>query len=493
MQPAITIVGLGPGAPEHLTRQALEALQSGVPVYLRTAVHPTVGALAELDIPFHSFDAFYEAHDRFEDVYRAITGAVLEAAAAHGAVVYAVPGHPLVAEATVEALLAHEADYRIALVPGLSFLDAASAALRRDPTGDGGWQLLDALQLPTTLNPRQPLLISQIYSHHIASEIKLQLLEVYPESHPIRLLQRLGTKEERIVELPLVELDRSQPVDHLSCLFVPPLTGEPPESYPITRAISELVEVIRRLRDPVDGCPWDLEQTPKSLCRYIVEEAYETVDAIESEDADAICEELGDLLLQVVLQAQIFGESDDFTLAEIASGLTAKLVRRHPHVFGEVSASTAEEVHRNWEAIKAQEKATAPTLSAKLRKIARQLPALAATAEISAKVVKAGFEWPNAASLWAKLEEELGELRQAIAHESSERQAEEWGDVLFTLINVARWQKLDPEAALRATNRRFLMRFERVEALADRELSHYSIEELEALWQQAKRELAEHS
>ncbi|MBW4698743.1 MAG: nucleoside triphosphate pyrophosphohydrolase [Aphanocapsa lilacina HA4352-LM1] len=491
MLPVLTIVGLGPGSPDQLTPQALAALRGEAPVFLRTAIHPVVPALADLGVRFESFDHLYERCERFEQVYEGIVAELLQALAVHRAAVYAVPGHPLVAEATVQALLAGRGRYRVVLVPGLSYIDAAMTALGLDPSG--GLQLLDALKLPTSLNPRQPLLIGQLYSPQVASEVKLQLLEIYPEDHPVQLLHHLGTGEEAVARLPLVELDRQAKIAHLSSLFVPALSNLPPESYALTRAASDLVEVIRRLRDPVGGCPWDLEQTPRTLCKYIIEEAYETVDAIESDDVEAICEELGDLLLQVVLQAQIFSESGEFTLAEVAGGITSKLIRRHPHVFGDTQAPTAEDVRVNWEAIKAQEKPAPATVSAKLEKLARQMPALAAAAEISKKVVKIGFEWPAAPAVWAKLEEELAELRHAMAHESPERQAEELGDVLFTLINVARWQKIEAEAALRETNRRFLARFALVEQLADRDLTSYSIDELEALWQTAKRRLEQPS
>lgn len=261
------------------------------------------------------------------------------------------------------------------------------------------------------------------------------------------------------------------------------------EQERVLQAINALVGVVRRLRDPVCGCPWDLEQTPLSLCKYILEEAYETVDAIETAGASAVEEELGDLLLQVVLQAQIYDETGTFGLAEVAEGITRKLIRRHPHVFADAQVDGSEEVRRNWEEIKAQEKAgqAAQPLSAKLRSLVRGLPALNGSAEISRRVAKVGFEWPDAPSVWEKLREELGELEQAIAGESCERQAEELGDVLFTLLNVARWQGIDAEAALRETNRRFLNRFAVLEDLAGASLDNYTPTQLEALWQQAKQ------
>ncbi|MBC8121761.1 MAG: nucleoside triphosphate pyrophosphohydrolase [Gemmatimonadaceae bacterium] len=266
-------------------------------------------------------------------------------------------------------------------------------------------------------------------------------------------------------------------------------TSSSEDQEQVLQAINALVDVVRRLRDPVRGCPWDLEQTPLTLCQYIIEEAYETVDAIETAGASAVEEELGDLLLQVVLQAQIYSETGTFGLAEVAEGITRKLIRRHPHIFGDVQVNGSEDVRRNWEEIKAREKAgqAERPLSAKLSSLVRRLPALNGSAEISRRVAKVGFEWPDAPSVWEKLREELGELEQAIAGETRERQAEELGDVLFTLLNVARWQGIDAEAALRETNRRFLNRFAILEDLAGASLGDCPPAQLEALWQQAKQ------
>ncbi|MEL7492570.1 MAG: nucleoside triphosphate pyrophosphohydrolase [Cyanobacteria bacterium J06554_11] len=266
--------------------------------------------------------------------------------------------------------------------------------------------------------------------------------------------------------------------------------------------LQRLIDIIAQLRNPEGGCPWDLAQTPKSLTPYVIEEAYEVVDAIRSGDKKDIQEELGDLLLQVVLQAQIFKEQGDFDLGNIARGIADKMVRRHPHVFpaqaaqstGPVIAATAAAVKANWETIKAAEKADTEDpnkLTPKFRRYARSLPPLMGAMKISKKAANAGFEWSTLDEVWEKVEEEIGELRQAIGHESQAAQEAELGDVFFSLIQIARWQGLDPTAALQGTNRRFVNRFAGVEAQAQRPLSDYSIEELEAFWQQAKRQLAQ--
>ena len=257
-------------------------------------------------------------------------------------------------------------------------------------------------------------------------------------------------------------------------------------------ALQHLIDVVAQLRNPDGGCPWDLAQTPESLTPYVLEEAYEVVDAIQQGDRGHIAEELGDLLLQVVLQSQIFSETDGFDLGDVAQGIADKLIRRHPHVFGDDPAATPEEVSVSWDAIKALEKGDQGdvTLTSKLARYGRTLPPMVATMKISKKAAKAGFEWKTLDGVWEKVDEELGEFRHALAHESAENQAAEFGDVLFSLMQVARWCDIDPVAALQGTNRRFVQRFGLLEQAADKPIDDHSIEELEALWQRAKQIIA---
>lgn len=261
----------------------------------------------------------------------------------------------------------------------------------------------------------------------------------------------------------------------------------------ILTALQRLIEVVAQLRSPDGGCPWDLEQTPQTLVPYIIEEAYEVVDAIAIGEQNAIAEELGDLLLQVVLQAQIAGESGDFTLEEVATSITEKLIRRHPHVFGDLQINSSEEVNQNWEKIKAEEKGQsleqARLLSNKLRRYARSLPPLMAGMKISQKAAKAGFEWETAEGVWDKFSEELTEFQEALTTEDKEHQQAELGDLLFTLINIARWYDLDPFAGLQGTNRRFIQRLAVMENLAEDSLNNYTLAQLEILWQKAKVKL----
>ncbi len=267
-----------------------------------------------------------------------------------------------------------------------------------------------------------------------------------------------------------------------------------PNTDTILRSLQHLIDVVAQLRSPEGGCPWDLAQTQQSLIPYVIEEAYEVVHALRSEDQTVIAEELGDLLLQVVLQAQVASDLGHFNLEQVAQGIAEKLIRRHPHVFGELSLDDVEQVRENWQKIKAEEKgqdaATAPRLSIKLERYAQTLPPLMAGSKISHKAAAVGFEWESVEGVWQKFEEELAEFWEALQGEDKEHQEAELGDLLFTVLNLARWYGLDPSRALQGTNQRFIHRLEMMEQFCgDRPLSDYSLSELEVMWQRAKKEL----
>jgi XTP/dITP diphosphohydrolase len=266
-----------------------------------------------------------------------------------------------------------------------------------------------------------------------------------------------------------------------------------PVERPQLTALQSLINVVAQLRNPDDGCPWDLAQTPETLIPYIIEEAYETVDAIRQGEQGAIADELGDLLLQVVLQSQIASETQQFSITEVANGITQKLIRRHPHVFGEVQVNSIDEVHANWEQIKAAEKGEStdvePPLSQKLERYARRLPPLMAGLKLSEKAAAAGFEWPDMDGVWAKFYEELAEFQEALLQGDSTEQEAELGDLLFTLINIARWCKIDPAAALHLTNLKLIERIRAIEGQTTTPLSEHSPKVLDELWQAAKQAL----
>ena len=273
-------------------------------------------------------------------------------------------------------------------------------------------------------------------------------------------------------------------------MILPDSSSTPDSTLP---ALQDLMGVVAKLRSPQGGCPWDLAQTPQSLIPYILEEAYEAVDALRRGNPAEITEELGDLLFQVVIQAQLGQEQEQYDLNTIAAGIRDKLIRRHPHVFSDVSVEDTAEVHQNWERIKAEEKGqtTTDSLLPKLQEYARVLPPLTAAQKISTKAASVGFEFDDIQQVWGKLHEEIQELQEAVNGDDRDHQESELGDIFFALVQIARWYKLNPDSALQGTNDRFLQRFALVEALAGKPLNQLSSAELEQLWQAAKRKLRE--
>lgn len=482
------LVGLGPGSPDALPPRALALLTGDLSVLLRTARHPVVDTLPSLP----SLDDEYETGESFSDVYEAIVTRVLRTHATKGDLVYAVPGHPLVGETTVARLLERTKAEGIPtqIVGAPSFVDACLESLGEAIIGD--LSVVDAHGLnPDAPHPDPalrvpgPILLYQVHDRASASRAKLALMRAgFPDDHPVTVLRASGLPDAEKVTVPLYELDRRDH-DHLTSVWVPPLTEDQrPNDF------DSLRRIIARLRDPESGCPWDLKQTHKSLRKHAIEEAYEVAEAIDSEDPDALCDELGDLLLQVVLNAQIASEEGDFDIDDICRVHCEKLIRRHPHIFGDVRAGDADEVLANWNAIKAAERGGRAPESL-LDGITTSLPALSQALETSKRVVKVGFEWPDVAQVMDKVEEELAELRMELVEGRTERIADELGDLLFTLVNVARKVGIDPEQALRGQLVKFHRRWRFIEAAAreqNRAIETIPLAEQEDLWQQAKLE-----
>jgi tetrapyrrole methylase family protein/MazG family protein len=247
--------------------------------------------------------------------------------------------------------------------------------------------------------------------------------------------------------------------------------------------IKKLIEIVEMLRSP-NGCPWDKEQTHESLKANMLEEAYEAIDAIDSGNSKDLCEELGDVLLQVVLHSQIASEENKFDIEDVAKTISDKIIRRHPHVFGNLKVSGTNEVLVNWDLIKQQEK---PERKSALSGVAKSQPALLSATEYSKKAVKVGFEWPDEKSLWECLQSEIEEFKHEADAGNKDLMEDELGDVLFSIVNVARWHKINPELALIKANNKFKKRFQLMEEIADKDLKEYTQCELEELWAEAKK------
>jgi tetrapyrrole methylase family protein/MazG family protein len=476
----VTVVGLGPGDPDLLTRRAFDLLKERGEVYLRTRNHPALAGLPP-ETRVESFDSLYERLDDFEAVYSTIVEQLMELAQRPSGVVYAVPGDPSVGEATVPALrvAAAAAGLPFDLVPGVSFLEPCLAALGLDALD--GLQVADALDVAARhhppLSPDRPGLIGQVYSSQVAADLKLTLMNCYPDDHPVVLLHDAGTGEAHLEHLALHEIDRSRSIGVRTSLFVPARAGQ--------GSLESFQETIARLRAP-DGCPWDREQTHQSLAPHLMEEAYEALHALDADDMPALREELGDLLLQIVIQVQIASEEGDFLMADVIAGINAKLLRRHPHVFGDVRVSGVEQVLQNWEALKHEERKENGAGKGLLDGVPLTLPALAQAAEVQQRVARVGFDWPGLEGVQAKVAEELNELLET---ETEERRGAEMGDVLFAVVNYARWLGIDPESARRQAAQRFRHRFGEIESAARRSgrpLERLSPAEMDRLWEAAK-------
>lgn len=253
------------------------------------------------------------------------------------------------------------------------------------------------------------------------------------------------------------------------------------KNYP---QLERLIDILETLRSE-NGCAWDREQTHYSLKKNMIEEAYEAVDAIEDGDCEHLKEELGDVLLQVVLHSQIAKEGNEFTIEDVAKGISDKLVHRHPHVFGDVKVSDTKDILDNWEKLKAEEKKHRKSA---MDGISKAQSALMSAQKISKNAVKKGFEWPSEESLWECFDSEVKEFKEAIAKNDKENAEEELGDLLFATVNLARWNKIDAEQALLKANRKFMARFRKMEELATKPLEEYTFEEYDNLWKQAKKE-----
>ncbi|MEF2247615.1 nucleoside triphosphate pyrophosphohydrolase [Paenibacillus sp. IITD108] len=486
----ITVVGLGSGHPDQLTLGIWRKLQSATELYIRTKDHPVMTLLDAEGVAYRSFDDIYEQHESFPDVYEAIAGQLIAAASNNNAaanIVYAVPGHPMVAERTVQLLRerCHNQSIELNIMGGESFLDQAFVRLGIDPIE--GFALLDASELPIALlQPQLHTIIGQVYDAYTASDVKLALMERYPDDFEVYVCHALGVAgDEQIVRAPLFEIDRLDGYGNLSLVYVP--RSDNPDLR--NRTLERLHEIVAILRSP-DGCPWDQEQTHQSIRKNFIEELYEALEALDNDDPDSMVEEFGDVLLQLMLHSQMEEEQGTFTIYDVVEALSEKLVFRHPHVFGEQQAGNAEEALGNWEEMKKEEhKRKGTKRQSQLDGIPPDLPALMKAYKLQKKAAKVGFDWSEIDSVLAKIEEELSELREAIASKDPEEQAGELGDLLFAVVNASRFIKADPEEALTRTNRKFIDRFQYIEeqlGIKGKTFDQTDLLEMDRLWEEAK-------
>ncbi|MBP2078524.1 nucleoside triphosphate pyrophosphohydrolase [Oceanobacillus polygoni] len=476
----IEIIGLGAGDVNQLPFGIYKKLiQAETVIYTRTLDHPVIESLQGEGVQFEAFDHMYEEEEQFGAVYERITSALMEQAKAAETLIYTVPGHPMLAEKTVQLLL-EQTEVEVKVIGGQSYLDDLFTTLNIDPIE--GFQFVDGTSFNRSqLDYRHHIIFCQVYDRFVASEVKLSLLEDLPPDYEVVIVEAAGSTQEKITRVPLEELDHTMEISNLTSVYIPPAS----ENL-LHHSFNRLREVMATLRAP-GGCPWDRKQTHESLREYSIEEVYELIDAIDSEDDANIIEELGDILMHVVLHSQIGEDDGYFTIDDVIRSITDKMIFRHPHVFSDTKVDSVDDVNRNWEELKKAEKGE-ERISV-LDGIPKHLPSLAKAFNLQKKAAKVGFEWEDVSGVWEKLDEELKEVQEAIKNDTQSEMEDEFGDVLFVLANLARYYKINPEVALNRANNKFRSRFTYIEEqLKEKgiDIKQASLEEMDAYWDEAK-------
>lgn len=425
----IHIVGLGPGSKGSITKEVLELIQNHK-VFLRTKEHPIVEEFDHWGIEYETFDSIYEKSPNFEEVYERIAQFIVNKAKAEGEVIYGVPGHPMIAERSVVNLLTlgKKEGMEVKIYPAVSFIEPVIASLGRDPVK--GLLVLDAQDVAVKgLYTKVDVLITQVYNQRVAADLKLALGDFMADEAAIYFLSHVGLPEEEVREIPLWQLDR-QKLDHLTSVYVPVESLLP--------NFADFKATVDALRNP-GGCPWDQEQTFESLRRYLIEEAYEAIDAVNEGNMEDFCEELGDVLLQVVLNSRIAQEEGDFTIHDVIRSVNEKMIRRHPHVFGEIELKSSEAVLTNWEKIKKTEKGEVG-LEEKLKGLPRSIPAMMRAREVAKKAKAYGIPNPTPEEIFLK-------ISQAVAN-GMPKDEKAMGDLLYDTAMLANGLDFEAESIL---------------------------------------------
>ncbi|MBU3145883.1 nucleoside triphosphate pyrophosphohydrolase [Clostridium sp. CF012] len=478
----IRVVGLGPGAIGSLTIETLEILKNGKKIYLRTEKHPTVDYLKSLSIQFETYDDRYEEYNNFDDVYRSIAEDLIRKHEIYEDIIYGVPGHPLVAETTVKLLIEkceiNKID--IEILPAVSFIDAVIGSLKLDPIE--GLKIIDAFDIKNqVLDKRVGLLLTQVYNKAIATDTKLALLEYYKDEMEIYFVRAAGIKGlECTRKIKLYELDRQEDIDYLTSIYIP-------KELEATLDFQDLIEIMNTLRDE-NGCAWDRQQTHESMKKFLIEECYEVLEAIDEKDEDKIIEELGDVLLQVIFHAQIGKEEGYFNINDVIKGVTRKMINRHPHIFKNIESKNPQQVLESWEKIKTYEKGF-NNYTDTLKHVPKNLPGLMRACKVQEKASKLGFDFDSVEPAMEKVLEELKEVKDVYKGKNRAKILEEVGDLVFSTVNVARMLDIDPEFAVNYTIDKFINRFQYIEENASNrnlDLKDMSLAEMDALWNESK-------
>ncbi len=467
----IYILGFGCAGRSEITLGTIDTLKKSDKVYVRTMEHPAAVILDEFNIPYVDFDSIYDKSETFDDVYEFISDTVVNSP--EDTVSYIVPGSAVFAEKAVQ-LIIKKATCPVKIIPAVSFLDGIFSALKMDAIES--FKLIDALDMENSKpDVSTTNIIAQVYDRDIASDVKLELMKYYDDEFEVHVIIGAAADDEKIITVPVCEMDYVKEIDHLTSVVVPPALGNSGAG-----AFDSLYWVIKALRGE-NGCDWDKAQTHESLIKYLIEESYEFIDAVKNSDPFGMCEELGDVLLQIVLHCAIAEEEGEFALYDVIREETKKMIRRHPHVFSE------DRHHTDWDEIKKEEHGYKST-SQSMSEIPKSFPATIYADKIQSKAAKVGFDFDDAFQAMGKLYEEIDELKDAINENANI--AEECGDMLFAAINVVRLAGADPYEALCRANDKFFTRFALMEKLIEENnlvLEDMSVEEADVYWEKAKK------
>lgn len=472
----IQIIGLGAGSIDELTIRAHKALNENIPTFARTERHPIVKSLQE-EIEIECFDDFFEKYETFDEVYEKITDNILELVNKHGKINYCTAGSPYYGDIVTKKLInEYKDEINIIIIDGMSFLDKC---IKLSGFSDyKSIKILDCLEADEfSFDINSFSIVTQVYDWEMASHLKLKLMETYPDDASIL---KIDVLEGNVRKMPLFMLDQEKNYGFSTYFCILPIEISKNTVYNVTN----LCRIVKILRGP-DGCPWDMKQTHESIRQHVIEEAYEVVDAIDNDDVDNLVEELGDLLFQVVFHSELGSEDGYFNFSDVVSNLCKKMYSRHPHVFGGVKAVNADEALESWESSKQKEK-NLSSYTDNLKNVPKALSPLSRSYKIQKRAAEVGFDWPDAEGAVLKIKEELFEFLEEYKNNDSEKMEEEFGDLLFALVNLARFVKINPDIALNKTINKFINRFEYIETHSKKDLKQMTLEEMDELWEESK-------
>ena len=481
MKHTITVVSLGPGDPKYLTLQTADILRKSRHLFLRTSHHRVADWLKQEGITFSDFDTLYNEYEDFDDLHNEMAQRLWTEAEKHSLTFAVIDAQT---DGAVRALCAacRPDDGKVQILPGVTVADHCIALLPQQIQHAGKVRILPAMDaVDAAPDPTTPLLITEMFDRVLASQIKLQLAEIYGDEAEVVLFPSNVNVNRKPLTIQLMEIDRQRVYDHTVCLYLPEMPLETRQRY----CFDDLLKVMHTLRQ---RCPWDGEQTHDSLRKYLLEEAYEAVGAIDEDDMDHLADELGDVLLQIAFHADIAQDAGEFSINDVTTAIVRKMIYRHAHIFGDVKCDTAAEVTQSWEKLKKIEKGLT-TQASVLADVSTGLPALMRAGKVQKKAAQVGFDWDCALEALPKIHEEADEVQAELL--AGRDPGEELGDLLFSCVNVARLADKEPELLLKAATEKFIHRFTAMENLIisdEKSLEGLTLAEMDVYWNRVKTE-----